>query len=119
MSQANVQMMQKLYEAFNQGDIQTVLNKMDEQITWKEADGDAYVGPQAILSGLFDSLGSNWDHFQVTPEEFLDAEAHIVTLGTYTGVNKATGSSLRLPFAHIWGVHDGRLVRFQEYSVQR
>lgn len=119
MSQENVEMMQSLYEAFNQGDIHTVLGKMDESITWKEADGDAYVGPEAVLDGLFNSLGDNWDEFKVTPEEFLDADDHIVTLGTYTGINRATGVSLRLPFAHVWGLNDGQLVRFQEYSVQR
>ena len=119
MSHENVEMMRGLYEAFNRGDIQAVLDKMGENITWKEADGDAYVGPQAVLNGLFNNLGNNWDAFAVTPEEFLDAGEHIVALGTYTGSNKATGVSLRLPFAHVWGLDKGRLVRFQEYSVSR
>lgn len=119
MSQENVEMMRALYQAFNRGDIQVVLGKMDENIVWKEADGDAYVGPQAVLNGLFNSLGNNWDEFRVTPEEFLDAGDHIVTLGTYTGSNKATGVALKLPFAHVWGLKGGRLVRFQEYSVTR
>lgn len=92
---------------------------MDENIIWKEADGDSYIGPQAVLNGLFDNLGSNWDGFTVTPEEFLDAGDHIVTLGTYAGSNKATGVSLRLPFAHVWGLSEGRLTRFQEYSATR
>lgn len=40
----------------------------------------------------------------------------MVTLGTYSGVNKATGKPMRAPFAHVWRVADGKCQRFDMYA---
>ena len=91
MSQESVKVIRGLYEAFGKGDVQAVLGQMDENIDWREAegfiyaDGNPYIGPQAVLDGIFMRLGSEWDDFKVSPEEFLDAGDHVVALGTYTG----------------------------------
>ena len=122
MSQENVQIIRGLYEAFGRGDVPTVLGKMDQSIEWNEAenfiyaDRNPYVGPQAVLEGVFMRLGSDWEGFTVTPEEWLDAGDRIVVLGTYSGTHKATGKQVRAQFAHIWSVREGRVVRFQQYT---
>src|SRR5918993_586990 len=97
MSQENVQIVRGLYEAFGRGDVPTVLGHMDQSIEWHEAenyiyaDRSPYVGPQAVLEGVFVRLGSEWEGFTVTPEEWLDAGDRVVVLGTYGGTHKATG----------------------------
>jgi ketosteroid isomerase-like protein len=122
MSQENVEIVRGLYEAFGRGDVPTVLGQMDQGIEWNEAenfiyaDRNPYVGPQAILEGVFMRLGSDWEGFAVTPEEWLDAGDRVVVLGTYSGTHKATGKRVRAQFAHIWSVRDGRVVRFQQYT---
>ena len=122
MSQENVQVIQGLYEAFGRGDVPAVLGRMDEGVEWNEAenfiyaDGNPYVGPQAVLEGVFARFGSEWEGFTVTPEEWLDAGERIVVLGTYSGRHKSTGKQVRAQFAHIWSVREGRVVRFQQYT---
>ena len=122
MSQENVQIVRGLYEAFGRGDVPTVLGHMDQSIEWNEAenfiyaDRNPYVGPQAVLEGVFMRLGSDWEGFTVTPEEWLDAGDRIVVLGTYSGTHKATGKRVRAQFAHIWSVREERVVRFQQYT---
>ena len=122
MSQENVQIIQGVYEAFGRGDVPTVLGQMDQGIEWNEAenfiyaDRNPYVGPQAVLEGVFMRLGSEWEGFTVTPEEWLDAVDRIVVLGTYSGTHKATGRRVRAQFAHIWSVRESRVVRFQQYT---
>jgi len=122
MSQENVQIVRGLYEAFGRGDVPTVLGQMDQSIEWNEAenfiyaDRNPYVGPQAVLEGVFMRLGADWEGFTVTPEEWLDAGDRIVVLGTYSGMHKATGGQVRAQFAHIWSVREGRVVRFQQYT---
>ena len=122
MSQENVQVVRGLYEAFGRGDVPTVLGRMDQSIEWNEAenfiyaDRNPYVGPQAVLEGVFMRLGSDWEGFTVAPEEWLDAGDRIVVLGTYSGTHKATGQRVRAQFAHIWSVREGRVVRFQQYT---
>ncbi|HEY9403855.1 MAG TPA: nuclear transport factor 2 family protein [Pyrinomonadaceae bacterium] len=122
MSQENVESIRGIYEAFGKGDVPAVLGQMDQEIEWREAenfiyaDRNPYVGPQAVLEGVFMRLGSEWDDFTVTPEEWLDAGNHVVVLGTYTGRHKETGREVRAQFAHVWGVKAGRVVRFQQYT---
>lgn len=71
MSRENVELMRGLYEAFGRGDVETVLGSMDEGIEWHEAenflyaDRSPYVGPQAVLEGVFARLGEDWEFFEV------------------------------------------------------
>ena len=122
MSQENVGVIREIYEAFGRGDVPAALGQMDQQIEWREAEGfiyadrNPYVGPQAVLDGVFTRLGSEWEGFTVTPEEWLDAGNHVVVLGTYSGKHKETGREVRAQFAHVWGVRGGRVVKFQQYT---
>ena len=122
MSRESLEVIRGLYESFGRGDVPAVLSQMDETIEWREAenfiyaDRNPYVGPQAVLEGVFMRLGAEWEGFTVTPEEWLDAGHHVVVLGTYTGRHKETGTDVRAQFAHVWGVRGGRVVRFQQYT---
>ena len=64
----NIDVINNLYDVFATGDMPTVLSAMDPNIEWNEAesnslaDGNPYVGPDAILSGVFARLGANHDH---------------------------------------------------------
>jgi ketosteroid isomerase-like protein len=40
----------------------------------------------------------------------------VVSLGAYAGINKATGKTMRAPFAHVWQVADDKLARFYMYT---
>ncbi|HEX2056555.1 MAG TPA: nuclear transport factor 2 family protein [Nitrospiraceae bacterium] len=122
MSQDNMSLVRGMYESFGRGDVSSVLGGMDQGIEWHEAenfiyaDRSPYIGPQAVLEGVFMRLAGEWENFTVTPEEWLDAGNHIVVLGSYTGKNRETGREVRAQFAHIWGVAHGRVVRFQQYT---
>jgi hypothetical protein len=54
-----------------------VIGLLDPQVQWNEAenfiyaDKNPYVGPQAVLEGVFMRLGTKWDGFSVSAEEIL------------------------------------------------
>ena len=122
MSQENVATIRGMYEAFGRGDIPQVLGQMDQAAEWHQAenfiyaDRSPYIGPQAVLEGVLMRFGSEWEDFTVAPEEWLDAGHRVVVLGTYSGTHKTTGRTVRAQFAHIWGVKEGKVVRFQQYT---
>lgn len=95
---------------------------MSPDIVWNEAenfpyaDGNPYVGPDAILAGVFARIGAEWEGFAALPEEIIDGGDTVVALGRYRGTCKATGKALDAQLAHVWRVAGGRAVRFQQYT---
>ena len=122
MSAENVAIVRALYEAFGKGDIPGVLGKFDQNIEWREAenfiyaDRNPYIGPNAILEGVFLRFVSEWTDFTVSPDSIIDAGEQVVTLGTYSGTHKKTGKSVRAQMVHVWNMSDGKAVRFQQYT---
>jgi uncharacterized protein len=122
MSEENVKVVKDLYEAFGKGNVHAVLGSFDKQIEWREADNfiyadrNPYIGPQAILEGVFMRLGAQWDGFAVEPERFLDAGDTVVVLGHYTGIYRRSGKKVRAQMAHVWDLRDGKILKFQQYT---
>lgn len=122
MSQENVALVQGIYNAFAAGDVPAVLGAMSPDIVWNEAenfplaDRNPYVGPEAVLHGVFARLGSDWDGFTVVPEDYLDAGDAVVVLGRYRGTCRATGQTVNAQLAHIWRIEGGKAKTFQQLT---
>jgi ketosteroid isomerase-like protein len=122
VSQQNVETIRALYAAFAKGDVPTVLGAFAPDAEWREADnfiyadGNPYVGPGAILQGVFMRLATEWDGFAATPEQFLDAGDSVIATGRYTAVHKTTGKSIDAQFAHFWTLENSKVTRFQQYA---
>jgi ketosteroid isomerase-like protein len=116
---SNLDLVRAVYDAFARGDVPAVLGFLSPDISWTEAEGfpygGTYVGPGAVLEGVFMRLGTEWEGFSAVPDELIDGGEMVVALGTYGGVYKATGKSLRANFAHVWQVREGKAVRFVQY----
>ena len=121
MSQENVALIRGIYDGFAAGDVGAVLGAMSPDIVWNEAenfpyaDGNPYVGPQAVAEGVFARCIGEWDGFGVEVAEILDAGDTIVALGRYTGRCKATGREMNPQLAHVWRIAGGKAVGFQQY----
>jgi len=119
---SNADVIRGVYAAFQKGDIPSVLAAMAPDIVWNEAenfpyaDKSPYVGPDAILHGVFARLGDEWNGFSVKEEDLIDAGDTIVTLGRYGGAPKATGKKINAQFAHVWRFKNGKIVSFQQYT---
>jgi ketosteroid isomerase-like protein len=116
-------LLQGLYAAFGRGDMPTVLGAMTPDIRWYEAEGnpympsgDPFVGPDAVVTGLFTKLAEEWNGFAVLPAVFHDAGDTVTVEGRYTGEYKATGKAIDAQFCHIWTLADGKVTKFQQYT---
>lgn len=116
---SSLELIQSVYDAFARGDVPAVLGALSPDVEWTEAEGfpygGTYVGPGAVLEGVFMRLGTEWEGFSAVPDEFIDGGETVVALGKYGGTYKATGRSLRANFAHVWKVREGRAFRFVQY----
>ena len=122
-SEKNIQVINALYNGFSTGDMPSVLGLMDSKIEWNEAEsnslavGNPYIGPDAILEGVFARLGANHEHFGLQEVKVHGMSDNMV-LATlrYDAKVKATGKSYNAQAAHLWTLNDeGKITAFQQY----
>src|SRR5438067_10679937 len=104
MSEKNVNIVRGMYAAFASGEIPTIIAALDPQVKWWEAenfiydDGNPYIGPDAVLKGVFMRIGTDWEGFVVSPEEVHDAGDTVIGRGYYSGTYKKNGRQVRAQF---------------------
>jgi ketosteroid isomerase-like protein len=118
----SVAIVRSAYEAFEKGDVPTVLGLMDPGIEWSEAEhfpywtGQPFVGPQAVLNGVFMRIGQDFDGFRIQVRRMVGAGDTVLVEARYLATARATGKKLDAQVAHVWDVRGGKLVRFQQYT---
>jgi ketosteroid isomerase-like protein len=119
----NVAIVKKAYEAFAKGDIETILGTMDEKIEWHEAEhvtywpGGAFVGPQAVLEGVFARIPQDFENFRVEVQRVVGCGDTVLVEARYKAdVAKGSGQPLDAQVAHIWDFRDGKCVKWQQYT---
>ena len=121
MPENSVEVVRSMYNAFATGDVPTVVAKMDPEIEWNEAenfpyaDNNPYIGPDAVVEGVFTRLADEWDGWSLDIDEYLDAGDAAAVTGRYRATHKQTGKKINAQFTHVWKVRDGKAVSFQQY----
>lgn len=93
MTRSNVEIVRTIYGAFETGDMAGFSAALAPDIVWSEvenypyADGNPYVGAQAIMEGVFARTAQDFDGFAVSMTDLIDGKVvrfqqHIDTLGT-------------------------------------
>lgn len=119
----DVEIVQYIYSAFAKGDVPAVLQNFDPKIVWNEAenfpyaDGNPYIGPQAVIDGVFARIGTEWEYWNLTDQTYYEANSgEIIVTGRYKAKNKMTGKEINVQFVHIWTLNDGLVTDFQQYA---
>jgi ketosteroid isomerase-like protein len=118
----NVEVVRSAYEAFASGDLRPVLGILDENVEWHEAEhvifwpGGGFVGPQAIVDGVFARIPRVFDDFTIDVTRIVDFGDTVLVEGRCRATAKATGKSLDAQVAHVWDFQRGKVVRWQQYT---
>lgn len=118
----NVTLIDNLYKAFAVGDIPTVLGGMDAKIFWNEAEGNAYadgnpyIGPDAVLNGVFARIGADHEYFKLADIHLHEmSDNQVLATLRYDAKVKKNGADYNAQVAHLWTLKDGKVVGFQQY----
>ena len=119
MSQENVEIVRRMWEAFLANDFQTALSSYDPDVEWDGTnlpDGQVGRGLDAIMDHITqwsDIWGESW-HVEV--ERVIDAGGdHIVVFIRETG-RSSSGLDMDERHGELYTVRDGRIVRRQGFS---
>lgn len=119
----NLDIIKGVYNAFATGDFPAFLKAMDPKIEWNEAenfpyaDGNPYIGADAIVQGVFARIGADWEYWTISDQVYhVTQEAMVIVTARYNAKHKLTGKVIRAQVTHMWTLKDGKITRFQQYA---
>jgi ketosteroid isomerase-like protein len=119
----NAGVIQSLYNAFAKGDVPGVLAGLDAEVVWNEAenfpyaDGNPYIGHDAVVNGVFARIGAEWEYWNLLDMSLSEMGSDkVFATGRYNAKHKRTGKSINAQFVHVWTLKDGKAIQFQQYA---
>jgi len=116
---ANLELIRATYEGESEDNGRHLLAALASSAEWTEAEGfpyaGTYVGPEAIVSGVFRRLASEWTGYRADVHTYMEDGDRVAAFGVYSGTYKATSKSMRAPFAHLYEIKNGRIARMTQY----
>ena len=95
---SNYEAIKAHYAGSDAKDLQAMMAPITSGTAWTEMAGfpyaGTYVGPDAIIAGVFKRIGEEWDGYTLKLERLVDGGSTIVGIGTYSGVYKKTGKPM-------------------------
>ena len=120
MTEENLDVIRRGYEAFGRGDINALLESFDEQINWVTPGPPELVtsgnrtGRQAVAQ-FFTAVNDTFEIQRFEPGEFLAQGDRIVVLGSETARVRATGKVIELDWVHVFALRNRKVTAFQEF----
>lgn len=117
----NKEVVEALYAAFAAGDIPAVTALMADDIHWNEAEGNKladrspYIGPQAVVEGVFQRLAEDFERFEVEINTIIAQGDLVVTQGRYHATSRGSGLTIHPRIASFWTVKNGKIAAFQQH----
>ena len=117
----NMEIIDSVYKAFTAGDVPAVLGKMDAEIKWNEAEGNKYaednpyIGPDAIVNGVFGRIMEEHEYFKLKDIELHEMSNNQVLATLRYDAKWKNGETYDAQAAHLWTLEDGKIVAFQQY----
>jgi uncharacterized protein len=116
MSQENVEIVRRAFEASARRDADAVLALYDPEVEWdasRTQSGleDAVHRGHDGLRRFFRQWREAWDSDEYEYEELIDADMAVVSVATQRGRGRASGLRIARPLVGVWTIENGLIVR--------
>jgi ketosteroid isomerase-like protein len=119
MSEENVEVVRRVYDAVARGDTATVLALYHPEVEFdfsRSPQGRlglmkrVYRGHQGVRDWVRDRY-EEWDTIEDDLEELIDAGEHVISVVTHRGRGRASGVLVDMSGAGVWSIREGKVVR--------
>jgi ketosteroid isomerase-like protein len=120
MSQENVEILRRAYDAFNRGDLDMLASEFyDPQVEWQtsreDPDAATHRGREAVRR-YFDQWLESFEGLHADVEEYIDASNdRVFTWVRWTGRGRESGIDTEWWLAIVSTLRGGRILRVEEY----
>jgi uncharacterized protein len=125
MSQANVDLARRGYQALAQGHLEDVLAILHPEISVEVNTGRPDLPETRTLhghAGFLENLTGMTEVFEdilVEPQEFIDLGDQLVVSVHTAGHGRASGIRIENQIVHVWTIRDGKATRFRVYGTRQ
>jgi ketosteroid isomerase-like protein len=120
MSQENVEIVRRGYEAYARGDLEAILADLHPDIVTfrEEPDGATFNGPEGFLRGIAEWV-EDFDEFAATAEELIDANDRQVIVRVHqTATGARSGARIEGDFWFVHTLADSKLTRLDMLTTK-
>jgi ketosteroid isomerase-like protein len=119
MGSESVELVRRLYLAWQEGDVEELLSFIDPEVTWSPMvrflEGErAAVGHQGLRR-----IRITYRTFQPVPGRFEEHGSRVLVLGRLIGASRLEEEDLDVAVAWVWTVRAGRIVAMQAFQEER
>jgi uncharacterized protein len=116
----NTELVKKIYECFGSGDVEGMLERFSDDISWEtpKVDNAAYSGARLgkeAVGEFFGMLAESETFTKFEPTEFIAEGDKVVVLGRSEANVTATGKTFSTEWVHVMNVGDGKVTAFKEF----
>lgn len=121
MAEGDAERLRAAYEAFNEGGVEAILERLDPEIHVRERatlpDRATYRGRDGVRR-MFEVILEAFDDFQFEVEDVIDREAHVVVVLRQVVRGRASGIRLGGDTVHVWQMRSGRPVALTVFGTR-
>jgi ketosteroid isomerase-like protein len=119
MSQENVELVRRGFEAFNARDVEGLVALSDRDCEWfpfrAQLEGGVYRGHDGVRRFVRD-MDQDWDSFRIDPVEMHDRHARVAAVGRITAAGSGSGVEIDSLAGFVFECHGGRITRLTSHS---
>jgi ketosteroid isomerase-like protein len=115
MSQENVEIVRRAFEAWDSGDLADALAPFDDGLVIHPIIGPDWHGHEGVLGMAADWIEGLADWSQ-TAQEFEDAGDRVVVQVHQTGIGEASGVPVESDYWYVFTFGGGKIVRWDMYA---
>jgi ketosteroid isomerase-like protein len=125
MSQANVEIMQTVYDRYREGDFHASADLLDPHAVlvlpkaseWgpETPESGLFIGPEGIAEYTRDILLKPWADFTMEAEEITEAGDSVLVRVRQSGVGRTSGVPVELRYFTLWSFRGRKVIRIESF----